>query len=123
MSFTGAKKVEAAARAADYKAMLNARKCVHLKPSFALASESEKSTMLEEAMRDTMEKRYGSHLPPSGTCIPTSLTPSSPSHWHLPFQLTGTFLPELLVDLEQARPRPGYHVQAGGVRGRYVPRP
>lgn len=83
MSLTGAKKVEAAARAADYKAMLNTRKCVHLKPSFALASDSEKSTMLEEATREMMQKRYGLHLPLSGTCL----------HWRLPPLLTGAFLP------------------------------
>lgn len=57
MSLTGAKKVEDAARTADYKAMLYARKTVQSKPSYTVASDSEKSTMLEEAMRDTMEKR------------------------------------------------------------------
>lgn len=88
MSLTGAKKVEAAARAADYEAMLNARKCVHLKPSFALAPESEKSTMLEEATRDTMERRYDWHLPPSGTCLPISLIPSFPAYRRLPSQIT-----------------------------------
>ncbi|KAG6355331.1 hypothetical protein INS49_003292 [Diaporthe citri] len=57
MNLSGAKKVEDAARTADYKAMLYARKTVQQKPSYASASDSEKSAMLEEAMRDTMEKR------------------------------------------------------------------
>ncbi|KAK7699555.1 hypothetical protein SLS64_011508 [Diaporthe eres] len=57
MNVDGVKKVEDAARTADYKAMLYARKIVQQKPSYATASELEKSTMLEEAMRDTMEKR------------------------------------------------------------------
>lgn len=59
MALTGAKKVEEDARSADYKALVHARQRVRLKPSFAAASDSEKSTMLEEAMRETMEKRYG----------------------------------------------------------------
>lgn len=58
MDLNGAKKVEDAARTADYKAMLYARKTVQSKPSYTGASESEKSAMLEAAMRDTMEKRY-----------------------------------------------------------------
>lgn len=57
MSLNGAKKVEDAARTADYKAMLYTRKVVQLKPEYGRASESEKSAMLEEAMRETMEKR------------------------------------------------------------------
>ncbi|KAK2601413.1 hypothetical protein N8I77_010865 [Diaporthe amygdali] len=57
MSLNGAKKVEDAARTADYKAMIYARKVVQLKPEYERASESEKLTMLEEAMRETMEKR------------------------------------------------------------------
>lgn len=64
MNLNGAKKVEDAARTADYKAMLYARKTVQAKPSYASASDSEKSAMLEGAMRDTMEKRYAHHPPP-----------------------------------------------------------
>lgn len=63
MNLTGAKKVEDAARTADYKAMLYTRKTVQMKSSYASASDSVKSTMLEEAMRDTMEKRYAAHYP------------------------------------------------------------
>lgn len=77
MNLSGVKKVEDAARTADYKAMLYARKTVQQKPSYAGASESEKSTMLEEAMRDTMEKRYA-HYP---ILLPHPTTPSHyPSH-------------------------------------------
>lgn len=74
MNLSGAKKVEDAARTADYKAMLYARKTVQLKPTYASASESEKSAMLEEAMRDTMEKRYAqlSHHPLSHCQSPTA---------------------------------------------------
>lgn len=57
MNMTDAQKVEDAAKLADYKAMVHARQVVQLKPDFARASESEKSTMLEKAMRETMEKR------------------------------------------------------------------
>lgn len=64
MSLTGADKVQEAARTADYKAMIYARKAVQMKPSYAGASEAEKSIMLEEAMRDTMEKRYPPPPPP-----------------------------------------------------------
>ncbi|KKY29613.1 hypothetical protein UCDDA912_g10470 [Diaporthe ampelina] len=57
MNLSGAKKVEEAARTADYKAMTYARKTVRAKPEYTRASDSEKSAMLEETMRDTMEKR------------------------------------------------------------------
>lgn len=59
MSLNGAKKVEDAARTADYKAMIYARKVVQAKQEYKEASESEKSAMLEKVMRDTMTKRYG----------------------------------------------------------------
>lgn len=61
MNLTGEKRVEEAARTADYKAMLYARKTVQSKQSWARASDSEKAIMLEETMRDTMEKRYVQH--------------------------------------------------------------
>ncbi|KUI69740.1 hypothetical protein VM1G_04792 [Cytospora mali] len=57
MSLNGAKKVEDAARTADYKAMIYARKVVQAKQEYKAASDSEKSAMLEKAMRDTMAKR------------------------------------------------------------------
>lgn len=57
-NMTDAQRVEEAAKLADYKAMVHARQTVQLKPEFVRASESEKSAMLEEAMRETMEKRY-----------------------------------------------------------------
>lgn len=58
MKLNGAKKVEDAARTADYKAMIYARKVVQAKEEYKTASDSEKSAMLEKAMRDTMTKRY-----------------------------------------------------------------
>ncbi|KAK7737336.1 hypothetical protein SLS53_006639 [Cytospora paraplurivora] len=57
MKLNGAKKVEDAARTADYKAMIYARKVVQAKEEYKTASDSEKSAMLEKAMRDTMTKR------------------------------------------------------------------
>lgn len=53
-----AENVEADAKQADYKAMLNARNKVQKDPDFANASESQKKTMLETAMRKAMEMRY-----------------------------------------------------------------
>lgn len=58
MSLNGAKKVEDAARTADYKAMIYARKVIQVKPEYKAATDGEKSAMLEKAMRDTMAKRY-----------------------------------------------------------------
>ncbi|POS77438.1 hypothetical protein DHEL01_v204161 [Diaporthe helianthi] len=57
MDRSDAERVEEAAKLADYKAMLNARKSVQQDPDFAQASDSEKSTMLEMVMRETMQKR------------------------------------------------------------------
>ncbi|KAL1866739.1 hypothetical protein Daus18300_006683 [Diaporthe australafricana] len=57
MNLSGEKKVEDAAKAADYKALVNARKVVQLQPEYGLASNSEKTAMLEQAMKETMEKR------------------------------------------------------------------
>lgn len=58
MTLSGAKKIEDDARTADYKAMIYARKVVMAKPGYKSASDSQQSTMLENAMRETMEKRY-----------------------------------------------------------------
>lgn len=58
MGLHGAEKIEDAAKTADYKAMIYARKVVQAKPEYQAASEKEKSVMLERAMLDTMEKRY-----------------------------------------------------------------
>lgn len=57
MNRTHAENVEAAAKQADYKAMLNARNKVQQDPAYALASDSQKSTMFEMAMREAIEKR------------------------------------------------------------------
>ena len=77
MNLSAAQKVEEAAKLADYKAMLHSRKIVKQDPEFAHASESEKATMLEAAMRQTMEKRYV-------YCLS-----SRPSHFHLRNRLIG----------------------------------
>lgn len=57
MNLNGAKKVEDAARTADYKAMIYARKVVQARSEFVTASDVDKAAMLETAMRETMEKR------------------------------------------------------------------
>lgn len=57
MNLSGAKKVEEFARTADYKAMIYARKVCQLKPEYLAASEADKAEMLENAMRETMQKR------------------------------------------------------------------
>ncbi|ROV98669.1 hypothetical protein VMCG_06752 [Cytospora schulzeri] len=57
MNLNGAQKVEDAARTADYKAMIYARKVIQAKAEYKAASDSEKSAMLEKAMQDTMAKR------------------------------------------------------------------
>lgn len=57
MNLTGAKKVEDAARTADYKAMIYARGVLQKKPEYSAASDVQKEAMLETAMRGTMEKR------------------------------------------------------------------
>lgn len=62
MNLSGGKKIEDAAKAADYKALINARKVVQLQPEYDRASNSEKTAILEQAMKDTMEKRYA-HCP------------------------------------------------------------
>lgn len=58
MKLDGADKVEDAAKTADYKAMVYARKVVQSKPEYKSANASERSDMLEKAMHETMEKRY-----------------------------------------------------------------
>lgn len=63
MNLNGAQKVEDAARTADYKAMIYARKVIQAKQEYKAASDSEKSAMLEKAMRDTMVKRYVALFP------------------------------------------------------------
>lgn len=57
MNLTGAKKVEDAARTADYKAMIHARKVVVAKDEYQNGTDAQKAAMLERAMADTMEKR------------------------------------------------------------------
>ncbi|KAI3391884.1 hypothetical protein diail_6652 [Diaporthe ilicicola] len=57
MGLTGAKKVEDDGRTADDKALRHACNVVKLKPEYVRASESEKKAMMDQAMRDTMEKR------------------------------------------------------------------
>lgn len=63
MKLDGADKVEDAAKTADYKSMVYARKVVQSKPEYQNATSAEKSDMLERAMHDTMEKRYVSCNP------------------------------------------------------------
>lgn len=58
MKLDGADKVEDAAKTADYKAMVYARKVVQNKPEYKNATATERSAMLERAMHETMEKRY-----------------------------------------------------------------
>lgn len=58
MNLNGAQKVEDSARTADYKAMIHSRQVVQAKSEYKEASDSEKSAMLEQAMRETMVKRY-----------------------------------------------------------------
>ncbi|KAJ9131746.1 hypothetical protein NKR23_g11586 [Pleurostoma richardsiae] len=53
----GEAKIQDAARTADYKAMLYARNSIREKPEYKAASDMAKQAMLEEAMRETMEKR------------------------------------------------------------------
>lgn len=55
---SGARKHEEAARTADYKAMIYARKVMQAKPEYQNASDNEKTALIEKAMRETMEKRY-----------------------------------------------------------------
>jgi hypothetical protein len=54
----GEAKIQDAARTADYKAMLYARNSIREKPEYKAASDMAKQAMLEEAMRETMEKRF-----------------------------------------------------------------
>lgn len=72
MNLSAEQKVEDAAKLADYKAMLHARNKVQHSPNFAGASESEKSTMLETAMRQTMEKRFVDHSSPQAVHRPAN---------------------------------------------------
>lgn len=58
MKLDGVDKVEDAAKTADYKAMVYARKIVQSKPEYKSATAAERSDMLERAMHETMEKRY-----------------------------------------------------------------
>lgn len=92
MNLSGAKKVEDAARTADYKAMYYARKVIQAKPSFQAALYADKVSMLERAMRETMEKRY-------------DLTFSLCTSIRLVF--TNLF--------SQTCQGPGHHVEAGGL--------
>jgi hypothetical protein len=62
MNLTPEQQIEEAARLADYKAMLHTRQKVTRKPEFTHATEPEKRTMLETAMRQTMEKRFASPI-------------------------------------------------------------
>lgn len=75
MNLNGAKKVEDAARTADYKAMIYARKVVQAKSEFLTASAVDKPAMLEKAMRETMEKRSACSfvfvVPPPSAYPPT----------------------------------------------------
>lgn len=57
MSLRGVKKIEDAARTADYKAMCYIRNIVKAKPDFLAAPDDVKVSMLEQAMRNAMEKR------------------------------------------------------------------
>lgn len=57
MNLTGAQKHEDAARTADYKAMIYARKVAQEKPEYLAAPEKQKVELLERAMREAMEKR------------------------------------------------------------------
>lgn len=57
MTLDGVRKHEEAARTADYKAMIYARKVVQEKPEYQNAPENEKAAILQKAMRETMEKR------------------------------------------------------------------
>lgn len=55
----GAQKIEEAAKTADYKALIHTRNAIRGKPEYQGAPETVKKAMMEEAMRDTMEKRSG----------------------------------------------------------------
>ncbi|CAN8099899.1 unnamed protein product [Discula destructiva] len=57
MSLSGVKRVEEAARTADYKAMIYVRKVCQTRPEYQAASDSERAAILERSMRETMEKR------------------------------------------------------------------
>lgn len=57
MTLNGARKHEEAARTADYKAMIYARKVVQDKPEYQNSPDNEKEAILKKAMRETMEKR------------------------------------------------------------------
>lgn len=55
---TGRRKVERAAKAADYRSMALVRERVQNKAEYKNATAKEREEMLERAMRELMEKRY-----------------------------------------------------------------
>lgn len=55
---SGLKKVEEDARTADYKSVMYATKIFKTKPEYLAASEVEQVAMIQQNMRDTIEKRY-----------------------------------------------------------------
>lgn len=71
MSLTGAQKHEDAARTADYKAMIYARKVVQEKPEYLAAPEAERTALLERAMREAMEKRQVFLFFPFSSSVPS----------------------------------------------------